>query len=156
MRLEHNILTPPPSGEADSDIGAIQGILGFHIRLAYGTVYRQFTEQFAHLDLTQKQVSVLWLIDDHPDIAQTDLAKRLRMDRATTMAIINRLQARHYLVRGASLADKRKQTLNLTDVGRAALIVAKKAIETHEAWLKSRFTPREVEKLIELLIRIHE
>jgi len=78
------------------------------------------------------------------------------MDRATTMAIINRLQARHYLVRGASLADKRKQTLNLTDVGHAALIVAKKAIETHEAWLKSRFTPREVEKLIELLTRIHE
>ncbi len=156
MRVEHNILTPPPSDDTDGDIGAIQNILGFHIRLAYGTTYRHFTEQFAHLDLTQKQVSVLWLIDDHPDIAQTDLAKRLRMDRATTMAIINRLQARHYLVRGASLADKRKQTLNLTKEGQTALIVAKKAIEAHEAWLKSRFTVREVERLIELLTRIHE
>ena len=35
--------------------------------------------------MTQKQVSVLWLTDDHPNIAQTDLAKRMRMDRATTM-----------------------------------------------------------------------
>ena len=46
------------------DIGEIRNIVGFHIRLAYGAVYRHFTETFAHLDLTQKQVSVLWLVDD--------------------------------------------------------------------------------------------
>ncbi len=156
MRLEHNMIAPPPRTNGDSDVGAIGDILGFHIRLAYGTVYRHFTETFADLDLTQKQVSVLWLIDDHPDIAQTDLAQRLRMDRATTMAIINRLQARHYLVRGASLQDKRKQTLNLTQQGHAALFTAKTAIDAHETWLKSRFTAREVSQLMELLTRIHE
>jgi len=155
-RIEHNIIAIAPKADADTDVGAISDILGFHIRLAYGSVYRHFMETFADLDLTQKQVSVLWLIDDHPDIAQTDLAQRLRMDRATTMAIVNRLQARHYLVRGASAADKRKQTLNLTDSGRHALVVAKKAIETHESWLKSRFTARETAQLIELLTRIHE
>jgi len=52
----------------------IRNIVGFHIRLAHGAVYRHFTETFAHLDLTQKQVSALWLIADHPDIAQTGLA----------------------------------------------------------------------------------
>ena len=80
-----------PHVEGDEDIGEIRNIVGFHIRLAYGAVYRHFTESFAHLDMTQKQVSVLWLVDDHPGIAQTDLARRMRMDRATTMAIINRL-----------------------------------------------------------------
>ena len=76
------------------DVGEIRNIVGFHIRLAYGAVYRHFTETFAHLDLTQKQVSVLWLVDDHPGIAQTGLAQRMRMDRATTMAIVNRLQSK--------------------------------------------------------------
>lgn len=95
------------------------------------------------------------LIDDHPDIAQPNLAQRLRMDRATTVAIINRLQARKYLVRGPSLVDSRKQTLNPTKEGRAALVVTIKAIETHEAWLKARFTPHEVERLIEYLPRIY-
>jgi DNA-binding MarR family transcriptional regulator len=140
----------------DEDIGEIRNIVGFHIRLAYGAVYRHFTETFTDVDLTQKQVSVLWLIDDHPDIAQTDLAKRMRMDRATTMAIVNRLQSRKFLVRGQSQIDGRRQTLNLTRTGRKALVKAKAAIQQHEDWLKSRFTPPEVAKLIELLTRIHE
>ena len=156
MRDEKLDAITTPHVEGDEDIGAINDILGFHIRLAHGTVYRHFMETFSDLDLTQKQVSVLWLVDDHPDIAQTDLAMRLRMDRATVMAIINRLQARHFLIRGKSASDGRKQTLNLTPVGAKALKQAKKAILAHEDWLKSRFLPKEVAKLIELLTRIHE
>lgn len=149
-----SITTPHVPG--DEDIGEIRNIVGFHIRLAYGAVYRHFSDTFAHLDLTQKQVSVLWLVDDHPDIAQAGLAQRMRMDRATTMAIVNRLQARGYVVRGKSISDGRKQTLNLTQAGRDALKTAKAAIRQHEQWLKARFTKKEVATLVELLTRIHE
>lgn len=142
--------------DGDEDIGEVRNIVGFHIRLAHGAVYRHFTETFQHIDLTQKQVSVLWLVDDRADIAQTDLAKRMQMDRATTMAVVNRLQARGYLVRGKSQSDGRKQTLNLTEGGKAALVQAKAAILEHETWLKSRFTEKEVDQLIEMLARIHE
>ena len=148
------ITTPHVAG--DEDIGEIRNIVGFHIRLAHGAVYRHFTETFATLDLTQKQVSALWLVHDHPDIAQTGLAQRMRMDRATTMAIVNRLEAKGYLVRRQSRSDGRKQALNLTEVGRKALGAAKRAIHQHEQWLKSRFSEKEVTKLIELLTRIHE
>ena len=148
------ITTPHIPG--DEDVGEIRNIVGFHIRLAHGAVYRHFNESFAHLELTQKQVSVLWLVSDHPDIAQTDLAQRMRMDRATTMAIVDRLEARHYLVRGKSSSDGRKQTLNLTAAGRKILRTAKSAIHEHERWLKSRFSKIEAATLIELLTRIHE
>jgi DNA-binding MarR family transcriptional regulator len=148
------ITTPHVAG--DEDIGEIRNIVGFHLRLAYGAVYRHFTETFTHLDLTQKQVSVLWLVDDHPGIAQTGLALRMRMDRATTMAIVNRLESKSYLVRRKSTTDGRKQALSLTAAGRKALLRAKEAIRQHEQWLKSRFTQKEVTRLIELLTRIHE
>ena len=154
MKETLSITTPHVAG--DEDIGEIRNIVGFHIRLAYGAAYRHFTETFAHLDLTQKQVSVLWLVGDHLDIAQTDLAKRMRMDRATTMSIVNRLESRGYLLRGWSKSDRRKQTLNLTRSGRKALVTAKAAIKQHERWLKARFSDREVATLIELLTRIHE
>ena len=140
----------------DPDIGAIDQILGFHIRLAHGAVYRHFTETFSDLDLTQKQVSVLWLIDDHPDIAQADIGRRLQMDRATVMAIVNRLQTRGYVERGRSVEDRRRQTLHLTDAGHAALVSARTCILAHEQWLKQRFTPAETAMLVELLRRIHE
>jgi DNA-binding MarR family transcriptional regulator len=155
-RAKETLVPTTPHVEGDEDIGEIQNIVGFHIRLAHGAVYRHFTESFTDIDLTQKQVTVLWLVADHPDIAQTDLAQRMRMDRATTMAIVNRLEARGYLVRGKSPTDARKQTLNLTEAGQEALVAAKDAIRQHEDWLKARFTDKEVERLIELLTRIHE
>jgi len=154
MKITKEILVPAIAhAEGAEGIVGFNNIVGFHIRLAHGAVYRHFTETFSDLELTQKQVSVLWLVDDHPDIAQIGLAKRMRMDRATTMAIINRLQKRGFIVRGKSKTDGRKQTLNLTDDGRQALALAKVAIKEHEKWLRSRFNKKEVETLIEMLSR---
>jgi DNA-binding MarR family transcriptional regulator len=136
-------------------IGEIDDILGFHIRLAYGTVYRHFTQSFNALGMTQKQVSVLWLIADHPGIAQADLSKRLQLSRATVLAIVNRLAKRRFLARGVSDADGRKQTLEVRAAGAKALLDAKRAIRAHERWLKSRFSPKELKQLIGLLRRIH-
>lgn len=140
----------------DDAIGALDGILGFHIRLAHGAVYRHFTETFAGLGLTQKQVSVVWLVAESPGISQVELGNRLRMDRATTMTIVNRLQDRTYLRRERSASDGRKQSLHLTSEGEAALKEARRCISAHEDWLKSRFSAAEVEKLVEMLARIHE
>jgi DNA-binding MarR family transcriptional regulator len=142
--------------DRDDEIGSLAEIVGFHIRLAHGAVYRHFTETFADLDLTQKQVSVLWLVDEHPGISQIEVGQRLSMDRATTMTIVNRLQDRDLVRRERSTSDGRKQALHLTPDGAEALRGARTAIREHEAWLKGRFSPAEVEKLVEMLARIHE
>jgi DNA-binding MarR family transcriptional regulator len=143
-------------GGLGEGVGGLDAILGFHIRLAHGAVYRHFTETFADLDLTQKQVSVLWLVDDFPAIGQAEIGRRLQIDRATVMAIVNRLQARGFVARGKSAGDGRRQTLHLTPAGQAALNEARSCVLTHEQWLKGRFTERETATLIKLLQRIHE
>ncbi|MBT2134910.1 MarR family transcriptional regulator [Croceibacterium sp. LX-88] len=137
-------------------LGGLDGILGFHLRLAHGAVYRHFTETFANLDLTQKQVSALWLAAEEPGISQVELGRKLSMDRATTMTIVNRLQDRDFVRRERSDSDGRKQALHVTPTGLAALDEAKVCIAEHEKWLKARFTAAEVEKLVEMLTRIHE
>lgn len=142
----------PPAAE----LGALNDILGLRIRLAHGAVYRHFAETFADLELTQKQVSALWLVSEFPGISQIELGGRLRMDRATTMMIVNRLQDRTFMRRERSASDGRKQALFLTDAGRAALDEAKACIADHENWLKARFSAQEIEKLVEMLARIHE
>lgn len=147
---------PTLTDDNTADLGGLNDVVGFHIRLAHGAVYRHFTETFIDLDLTQKQVSALWLVGDHPGISQIELGRRLRMDRATTMTIVNRLQERDYMRRERSESDGRKQALYLTEPGTSALGRAKDCIAAHEAWLKSRFTPAEAEKLVEMLARIHE
>jgi len=143
----------PPADDAPPSLDAI---VGFHIRLAHGAVNRHFAETFAALDLTQKQVSVLWAVNDQPGIAQIAVGQQLRMDRATTMTIVNRLQARGFVRRERSRTDGRKQALYLTPAGEVALADAKRCIAAHEKWLKARFSRAELEKLVELLARIHE
>src|SRR5258707_3934780 len=106
-RQKETLAITTPHVEGDEDIGEIRNIVGFHIRLAYGAVYRHFTETFAHLDMTQNQVSVLWLVDDHPNIAQTGLARLMRMDHATTMTILHRLGFNTDLVCGKSTSHDR-------------------------------------------------
>lgn len=150
------LIEDKPEDAGPNEIGALDTILGFHIRLAHGAVYRHFAETFAALGLTQKQVSVLWLVGDNPGISQIEVGGRLRMDRATTMTITNRLQQRGYLTRERSARDGRKQSLLLTAEGFGVLAQAKACIAEHEAWLKSRFTAQEVEKLVEMLARIHD
>src|SRR6478752_628960 len=142
-------------GPAD-ELGGLNDILGLRIRLAHGAVYRHFAETFIDLGLTQKQVSALWLVNDNPGISQIDLGGRLRMDRATTMTIVNRLQDRAFMRRERSTSDGRKQALYLTDEGVAALVEAKRCIGEHEAWLKGRFDAAEIQILVEMLSRIHE
>jgi DNA-binding MarR family transcriptional regulator len=58
--------------------------------------------------------------------------------------------------RERSASDRRKQALHLTAPGLQALSDARASIREHEAWLKGRFSPQEVEKLVEMLARIHE
>jgi DNA-binding MarR family transcriptional regulator len=72
------------------------------------------------------------------------------------MTIVNRLQERGFLRRERSETDGRKQALFLTPEGSAALGRAKLAIREHENWLKSRFAPDEIDKLVEMLARIHD
>jgi DNA-binding MarR family transcriptional regulator len=149
-------LTEDNAPGSPGELGGLNDILGLRIRLAHGAVYRHFTDTFIDLGLTQKQVSALWLVSDNPGISQIALGGRLRMDRATTMTIVNRLQDRDFMRRERSTSDGRKQALYLTPAGAAALLEAKAAIGEHEAWLKGRFSAEEIEKLVEMLARIHE
>ncbi|MBO9711705.1 MarR family transcriptional regulator [Sphingomonas sp.] len=137
------------------ELGGIDEVVGFHLRLAHGAVLRHFSEHFAELGLTQKQVSVLWLTADNPGIAQTDLAVRLQMDRATTMAIVHAIEAKGLIERRPSATDRRRVAWFATDQGSAALARAKLAIGRHEDWLKSRFTEAELAALLSFLKRIH-
>ena len=134
---------------------ALDDLLGFHLRQAQAACNRRFAATFASLELTQKQVAVLWLVADQPGIAQIDLGQRLGMDRATTMALVNRLQDRAYLRREKSPSDGRKQALFLEPDGQAVLHEARRAIREHEAWITGRFTETEVHSLVELLGRLH-
>lgn len=134
----------------------IEQALSFHLGQAQGASNRHFAQITAALGLTLKQVCALWLIADHPGLSQIELGHKLHMDRATTMGVVNRLQARGLIRRERSASDGRKQALFLEPSGEPVLALARQATRDHEAWLASRFTATERETLIDLLGRLHQ
>ncbi|MFC3068893.1 MarR family winged helix-turn-helix transcriptional regulator [Phenylobacterium soli] len=150
-----------PSGAAAStgrslDLGDLRTLLGFHLRMAHVAMYRDFTASLAELDLTQKQCATLELIDTNRGVSQVDLANTLGTDRATMMAMIDRLENRDLVERRRSQEDRRRQELYLTDKGDDVLKKAKAAIAAHEKRFTSRFSDAELKALVKALRRINE
>ena len=129
----------------------LDGLLGYRLRRAQGAMHRDYVAAIAGLKLTQKQTATLWLIDTSPGVSQVVVAAALGMDRATMMAVTNRLQARGLVVRKQSTSDRRRQELYLTAAGEKALHKAKARIIEHENRFKSLFEPAELAALLSAL-----
>jgi len=134
----------------------LDGLLGYRLRRAQGAMHRDFMAAVASLDLTQKQAATLWLINGNPGVAQVEVATALGMDRATMMAIIDRLEERRLVIRQRSSSDRRRQELYLTPAGQNALRKAKARIAKHEERFKSLFTAAELESLLTALQRLQD
>ena len=134
----------------------LDGLLGYRLRRAQGAMHRDFMAAVASLDLTQKQAATLWLINGNPGVAQVAVAAALGMDRATMMAIVDRLEDRRLVIRQRSSTDRRRQELYLTPAGQSALRKAKARIAKHEERFKSLFTAAELESLLTALQRLQD
>ncbi|XKM43074.1 MarR family winged helix-turn-helix transcriptional regulator (plasmid) [Rhizobium ruizarguesonis] len=138
------------------DVGRLGDLLGFHLRMAHVAVYRDFAETMSALALTQKQLAVMELVAGNPGASQIDLANTLGTDRATMMALVNRLAARDFIERRPSAADRRRQELHLTKAGRAMLARARELIDKHEQRFIELFSRDEMDALLTALKRIYK
>ena len=130
-------------------------LIGFQLHRANLALSRHFAKTLARLDLTQKQTSVLWLIAANPGISQITLAKELDMDRASMMALVDRLEARKIIRRERSRRDARLRELQVTAKGRKLLTQSKSAQRKHERHFRSLFSATELGALMEALARLH-
>ncbi|MBX5223408.1 MarR family transcriptional regulator [Rhizobium sp. NLR8a] len=138
------------------DVGRLGNLLGFHLRMAQVAIYRDFAETMEELGLTQKQLAVMELLAVNAGASQIDLANTLGTDRATMMALVNRLAGRDLIERRPSATDRRRQELHLTMAGHAMLARARKLIDAHEQRFIDLFSQDEMDALLAALKRIYK
>lgn len=131
----------------------LDGLLGYLLRRAQGAMHRDFMAAVAVFELTQKQAATLWLIQANGGVSQADVALALGMDRATMMAVTDRLEDRGYVIRKRSTTDRRRQELYLTPSGQSLLRKCKARINEHEEKFRALFSPAELASLLEALKR---
>lgn len=134
----------------------LDGLLGYRLRRAQGAMHRHFMAALADLGLTQKQVATLWLVSANPGESQVSVAAALGMDRATMMALIDRLEDRALIIRKRSTVDRRRQELYLTPAGLSMLRKAKTRIAAHEDRFKDLFKSAELAALLAALQKFQD
>ena len=105
------------SAPATIAFAGLDRLFGYRLRRAQGAVHRDYLATLAELKLTQKQTAVMWLVMANPGVAQGAIGGVLGMDRATIMALVNRLEARGLLQRRHSTVDARRRELHATAAG---------------------------------------
>jgi DNA-binding MarR family transcriptional regulator len=106
--------------------------------------------------LSTRVFSVLTLIVNEPGITQSDVARRLGIERSGLVAIIDELQLRGYAERVPVAGDRRVQALRPTQQGQAAHAAAAEAVVAHERDLLSILSEDERAQLSAILAKIRD
>ncbi|WP_376096109.1 MarR family winged helix-turn-helix transcriptional regulator [Roseomonas sp. CCTCC AB2023176] len=107
------------------DIHAMPGHLIRRIHQAHGAI---FAEECGALDLTSLQFAALSAIAAHPGVDATRLSSLIAFDRSTLGGVLERLEAKGWIVRDAAEGDRRVKLLRATPAGHALLRRAAPAV----------------------------
>ncbi len=88
--------------------------IGFLISDVARMMRAAFDRRVRRIGLTRSQWLVLSLLHRRPGITQSELAEALEVERATAGRMIDRMEAKRWLIRRADPADRRLKRLHLT------------------------------------------
>jgi DNA-binding MarR family transcriptional regulator len=131
--------------------GMLPGLLGYRLRLAQQTVFRDFAKSVAAL--SPGRVGILILIDANAGVTQSGLAQAVGLDRSTMVGLLDGLEERGLIERRRG-EDRRTNELWLTRSGRTRVAQLKRRIAVHERRVAARLTVAERTALIALLEKL--
>ncbi len=107
----------------------LDSLPGHHIRRLQQIAVAIFLQETESLGITPVQYGALQGIANAPGIDQRSLARSIGLDTSTIATVIDRLQARELVQRGASPDDRRVRLLTLTDAGKKELTAVLPAMQ---------------------------
>lgn len=124
---------------------------GFLLRRAHQISAAVFEDACRDLELTPAQFGVLTVLQAHPGMGQSSLARALGFDKVTVLRVLRGLEARG-LVRRLPTGDSRRNvSVTLTAAGTELLQRAQKPAEKAYRRLMAPLDRAQQEQLLELL-----
>ncbi|HEY5807310.1 MAG TPA: MarR family transcriptional regulator [Povalibacter sp.] len=137
----------------DTDI--LHQLLGYNIRRAQIVLWRDFARTVAEGEIRPGMFSALALVRANPGIAQVELSNELGIDKASMVALVDRLQDAGWILRTRSSEDRRRQGITLTTAGERIYRSLKQEMLDHERKFAELFSKSERQQLVRLLQRFH-
>lgn len=133
------------------DRSILESKIGYQIRVADRILSRDFLRD---VGLTQVQYSVYSLVATNDNLSQVEVGEALGMDRASTMAVVDKLEAAGLIERTVSAVDKRMHSLKLTEAGKKGFAATNRKVIEHENRYQHRLTASEQAAFFKCLWKI--
>jgi DNA-binding MarR family transcriptional regulator len=125
--------------------------LGYLLKHAQLRFFELSASVFAPLGVSGQEAAVLRAIDSPEPLSQGDVARRMRIDRTTMVALIDDLERKGFAQRRQDPGDRRKNVVELTGAGRETLRLANEAAGEAEQAFLSPLLPDERDRFITAL-----
>ena len=102
---------------------------GFLLRRAHQISAAVFEDECRELALTPAQFGVLTVLQVHPGLGQSSLARALGYDKVTVLRVLRGLETRGLVTRAPAVGNKRNVSVALTARGASVLAQAQKPAE---------------------------
>jgi len=150
-KIRNNRIGPAKKGLSEvDDAGGLKRSLGFSLRRAQLSAFKDFGRYMEDLNLRPAQFAVLVLVRENPGFSQSTIGQILGIQRANFVSLLDELEKRGWVERRSSQKDRRSFALHLTKQGEAFM---KQANDTH-AELEKALTQRLGEQETMLLLRL--
>ncbi|WP_128971595.1 MarR family winged helix-turn-helix transcriptional regulator [Bradyrhizobium tropiciagri] len=138
---------------AGDDIGldALVGHAGYAVRRFQLWIFQDFIRTLATVDIRPTQYSVMTVIGANPGLSQMAVAKRLGIERARLVHLLDSLEERDFVSRIPSATDRRSHALHLTARGKTALGQFKRLAAEHERHVAEKIGKDNRERLLQIL-----
>ncbi|PIT04404.1 MarR family transcriptional regulator [Bradyrhizobium nitroreducens] len=135
----------------DIGLDALVGHAGYAVRRFQIWIFQDFIKTLGAVDIRPTQYSVLTVIGANPGLSQMAVAKRLGIERARLVHLLDSLEQRKYVKRVKSKADRRSHALHLTAHGETALAKFKRLAAEHERHVEDKIGKENREQLLRIL-----
>ena len=127
--------------------------LGPRLRFLNNRITQYMDQQFLALDLTSTQSFILHHLSLHENEAvyPKDIEKKLHLTHPTVSGVLQRLEAKNFIVIEPDRADRRCKRIRLTDRARRCDEAVGQAFETLERLMCSGMSEEEQQTLLRLL-----
>ena len=132
-------------------LDALVGHAGYAVRRFQIWIFQDFIKTLGAVDIRPTQYSVLTVIGANPGLSQMAVAKRLGIERARLVHLLDSLEQRKLVKRIKSKTDRRSHALHLTTQGETALAKFKRLAAAHERHVEEKIGKENRARLLQIL-----
>ena len=136
------------------NMGMLSTSLAFQVRKAQLALQRRGLRNISAQHVGPAEFGALVLTEQNPGIAQFQIAAALDIDKASVVAVVDRLEELGWVLRRRSSHDRRRYGLYLTPEGARQVLVLRGQAEKAEAFTGDVYSADEMKQLLALLARL--